>query len=181
MNIMRMLLLLIALVVLNVIFADRYLIPTQKIPSEQIIYSDEGLKNANEYVFLDSQVYLDANGDISNDGVMQIGNYKVLIGQAMNLASTSAVLTEFKAVRMPNDSFELTDLKIIIQYKEPSFLDLIKYDYDLNELENFSSMNTAVFSVKNVQQINETVSALSNDLRVENVSFNLVEMSEIPE
>ena len=132
-------------------------------------------------MFLDSQVYLDANGDISNDGVMQIGNYKVLIGQAMNLASTSAVLTEFKAVRMPNDSFELTDLKIIIQYKEPSFLDLIKYDYDLNELENFSSMNTAVFSVKNVQQINETVSALSNDLRVENVSFNLVEMSEIPE
>ena len=112
---------------------------------------------------------------------MQIGNYKVLIGQAKNLASTSAVLTELKAVRMPNDSFELTDLKIIIQYKESSFLDLIKYDYGLNELENFSSMNTAVFSVKNVQQINETVSALSNDLRVENVSFNLVEMTEIPE
>ena len=98
----------------------------------------------------------------------------------MNLASTSAVLTEFKAVRMPNDSFELTDLKIIIQYKEPSFLDLIKYDYDLNELRIFLNEHSG-FSVKNVQQINETVSALSNDLRVENVSFNLVEMSEIPE
>ena len=44
MKIMRIVLLLIAIVVLNVIFADRYLIPTKTIPADQIIYSDESPK-----------------------------------------------------------------------------------------------------------------------------------------
>ena len=58
MKIMRIVLLLIAIVVLNVIFADRYLIPTKTIPADQIIYSDESPKTKNEFVLLNSQVYL---------------------------------------------------------------------------------------------------------------------------
>ena len=56
---MRIVLLLIAILVLNVIFADRYLIPTKTIPADQIIYSDESPKTKNEFVLLNSQVYLD--------------------------------------------------------------------------------------------------------------------------
>ena len=41
MKIMRIILLVIAIVVLNVIFADRYLIPTKQIPADQIVYSDK--------------------------------------------------------------------------------------------------------------------------------------------
>ena len=59
MKIMRIVLLLIAILVLNVIFADRYLIPTKTIPADQIIYSDESPKTKNEFVLLNSQVYLD--------------------------------------------------------------------------------------------------------------------------
>lgn len=82
---------------------------------------------------------------------------------------------------MPNGSFELTDLKILIQIKDSNFLYSIQSDYGLNELEVFPSINTAVYSVRNIQQINETVASLSNDSRVLNVSFNLVEMTEIAE
>ena len=41
MKIMRIVLLLVALIVLNVIFADRLLIPTKTIPSDQIIYLED--------------------------------------------------------------------------------------------------------------------------------------------
>ena len=82
---------------------------------------------------------------------------------------------------MPNGSFELTDLKILIQIKDSNFLYSIQSDYGLNELEVIPSINTAVYSVRNIQQINETVASLSNDSRVLNVSFNLVEMTEVAE
>ena len=82
---------------------------------------------------------------------------------------------------MPNGSFELTDLKILIQIKDLNFFYSIQSDYGLNELEVFPSINTAVYSVRNIQQINETVASLSNDSRVLNVSFNLVEMTEVAE
>ena len=72
-------------------------------------------------------------------------------------------------------------LKILIQIKDSNFLYSIQSDYGLNELEVFPSINTAVYSVRNIQQINETVASLSNDSRVLNVSFNLVEMTEVAE
>ena len=52
MKAMRILLLLIAIVVLNVILADRYLIPTKKISDDQIIFSNESAQVENEYVCL---------------------------------------------------------------------------------------------------------------------------------
>ena len=47
MKIMRIILLVIAIVVLNVIFADRYLIPTKQIPADQIVYSDKSAEVPN--------------------------------------------------------------------------------------------------------------------------------------
>ena len=181
MKIMRIVLLLIAIVVLNVIFADRYLIPTKTIPADQIIYSDESPKTKNEFVLLNSQVYLDETNSIESDALIAIGKYKVATTAERYLPLGGQKLTSLKAVEMPNGSFELTDLKILIQIKDSNLLYSIQSDYGLNELEVFPSINTAVYSVRNIQQINETVASLSNDSRVLNVSFNLVEMTEVAE
>ena len=54
---MRIILLVIAIVVLNVIFADRYLIPTKQIPADQIVYSDKSAEVINERVLLSSRVF----------------------------------------------------------------------------------------------------------------------------
>ena len=181
MKIMRIVLLLIAILVLNVIFADRYLIPTKTIPADQIIYSDESQKTKNEFVLLNSQVYLDETNSIESDALTAIGKYKVATTAERYLPLGSQKLTSLKVVEMPNGSFELTDLKILIQIKDSNFLYSIQSDYGLNELEVFPSINTAVYSVRNIQQINETVASLSNDSRVLNVSFNLVEMTHVAE
>ena len=58
MKIMRIILLVIAVVVLNVIFADRYLIPTKQIPADQIVYSDKSPELSNEIVLLGSRVWM---------------------------------------------------------------------------------------------------------------------------
>ena len=77
MKIVRIVILLIAILVLNVIFADRYLIPTKTIPADQIIYSDESPKTKNEFVLLNSQVYLDETNSIESNALTTIGKYKV--------------------------------------------------------------------------------------------------------
>ena len=181
MKIMRIVLLLIAILVLNVIFADRYLIPTKTIPTDQIIYSDESPKTKNEFVLLNSQVFLDETNSIESDALSTLGKYKVATTDERYLPLDGQKITTLKVVEMPNGSFELTDLKILVQIKDANFLYSIQSDYGLNELEVFPSINTAVYSVRNIQQINETVTSLSNDSRVLNVSFNLVEMTEIAE
>ena len=38
-------------------------------------------------------------------------------------------LTSFKAVEMPNGTYELTDLNILIQYEDAALLNMIKSDY----------------------------------------------------
>ena len=58
---MRIALLLVALIVLNVIFADRFLIPTKTIPSDQIIYLEDNPQKNIDVVMLESVVYSDPN------------------------------------------------------------------------------------------------------------------------
>ena len=48
-----------------------------------------------------------------------------------------AKLNFFKAVEMPNGTYELTDLNILIQYEDAALLNMIKSDYGLTELEIF--------------------------------------------
>ena len=108
MKIMRIVLLLIAIVVLNVIFADRYLIPTKTIPADQIIYSDESPKTKNEFVLLNSQVYLDETNSIESDALSTLGKYKVATTAERYLPLGGQKLTSLKVVEMPNGSFELT-------------------------------------------------------------------------
>ena len=123
---MRIVLLLIAIVVLNVIFADRYLIPTKTIPADQIVYSDESPKTKNEFVLLNSQVYLDETNSIESDALTTIGKYKVATTAERYLPLGGQKLTSLKAVEMSNGSFELTDLKILIQIKDSNFFIEIK-------------------------------------------------------
>ena len=79
MKIMRILLFLIVLVVLNVIFADRFLIPTKAIPTDQIVYSDENPQKAIDRVLLDSSVYFDPNNQASAMNLKTVGDFKVKI------------------------------------------------------------------------------------------------------
>ena len=181
MKAMRIILLLIAIAVLNVIFADRYLIPTKKIPADQIVFSSGSAKVENEYVLLNSKVFVDDGMQMENDALKSIGKYKVAVNGARYISFAPQNLTSLKVVEMPNGTYELTDLNILIQYEDAASLSMIKSDYGLTELEIFPSIKTALYSVLNTQQINETVTALSNDLRVVNVSFNLVEMTEVTE
>ena len=116
-----------------------------------------------------------------NEGFQRVGKYKVAVNGERYISYAPQNLTSFKAVEMPNGTYELTDLNILIQYEDAALLGMIKSDYGLTELEIFPSIKTAVYSVLNTQQINETVTALSNDPRVVNVSFNLVEMTEVTE
>ena len=181
MKAMRIILLLIAIAVLNVIFADRYLIPTKKIPTDQIVFSNGSAKVENEYVLLNSKVFVDDGKQMENDALKSIGKYKVAVNGERYFSFAPQNLTSLKVVEMPNGTYELTDLSILIQYKDTDSLDMIKSDYGLIEIELFPLINAALYSVQNIQQINQTVAALSNDPRVENVSFNLVEMTEVTE
>ena len=181
MKAMRILLLLIAIVVLNVILADRYLIPTKKIPTDQIIFSNESAQVENEYVLLNSKVLIDDGTQMENDALNNIGKYKVAVNGERYISFAPQNLTSLKVVEMPNGTYELTDLNILVQYKDANSVNIIQSDYGLIELELFPLINAALYSVQNIQQINETVAALSNDPRVVNVSFNLVEMTEVPE
>ena len=65
---MRILLLIVALIVLNVIFADRFLIPTKTIPSDQIIYLEDNPQKNIDVVMLESVVYSDPNNQANMSG-----------------------------------------------------------------------------------------------------------------
>ena len=100
MKIMRIVLLLIAILVLNVIFADRYLIPTKTFPADQIIYSDESQKTKNEFVLLNSQVYLDETNSIESEALTTIGTYKVTTTAERYLPLDCQKLTALKVVEI---------------------------------------------------------------------------------
>ena len=118
---MRIVLLLVALIVLNVIFADRFLIPTKTIPSDQIIYLEDNPQKNIDVVMLESVVYSDPNNQANISGLKKVGDYKVAIDvQARsNIAAYALkIVPEYKAVEMSNGYLELTDMKIIIQYRD---------------------------------------------------------------
>ena len=116
MKIMRIVLLLVALIVLNVIFADRFLIPTKTIPSDQIIYLEDNPQKNIDVVMLESVVYSDPNNQANISGLKKVGDYKVAIDvQARsNIAAYALkIVPEYKAVEMSNGSLELTDMKTV--------------------------------------------------------------------
>ena len=82
---------------------------------------------------------------------------------------------------MPNGSYELTDMSMLLQYKDISSVETIVFDYGLNMIELMPSINVFVFKSKDITQLNDLIASLNNDVRVVDVSFNLVEMSEVPE
>ena len=184
MKIMRIVLLLIALIVLNVIFADRFLIPTKTIPSDQIIYLDDNPQENIDVLLLESVVYSDPNNQVNISGLKKVGAYKVAIdAQAKSNIGAYALknMPEYKAVEMSNGSLELTDMKIMIQYRDESDINILSYDYGLNKVEVMSSANVVIFEAQNKLQLNNIMTRLKNDSRVVDASFNLVEMSEIPQ
>ena len=181
---MRILLLLIVLVVLNVIFADRFLIPTKTIPSDQIIYLDDNPQENIDVLLLESVVYSDPNNQVNISGLKKVGAYKVAIdAQAKSNIGAYALknMPEYKAVEMSNGSLELTDMKIIIQYRDENDINVLSFDYGLNKVEVMSAANVVIFEAQNKLQLNNIMTRLKNDSRVVDATFNLVEMSEIPQ
>ena len=181
---MRILLLLIVLVVLNVIFADRFLIPTKTIPSDQIIYLDDNSQENIDVLLLESVVYSDPNNQVNISGLKKVGAYKVAIdAQANSNIGAYALknMPEYKAVEMSNGSLELTDMKIIIQYRDENDINVLSFDYGLNKVEVMSAANVVIFEAQNKLQLNNIMTRLKNDSRVVDATFNLVEMSEIPQ
>lgn len=181
---MRIVLLLVALIVLNVIFADRFLIPTKTIPSDQIIYLEDNPQKNIDVVMLESVVYSDPNNQANVPGLKKVGAYKVAIdAQAKSNIAAYALknIPEYKAVEMSNGSLELTDMKIIIQYRDENDINVLGYDYGLNKVEAMSAANLVIFEAQNNLQLNNIMTRLKNDSRVVDATFNLVEMSEIPQ
>ena len=154
---MRIVLLLVALIVLNVIFADRFLIPTKTIPSDQIIYLEDNPQKNIDVVMLESVVYSDPNNQANISGLKKVGDYKVAIDvQARsNIAAYALkIVPEYKAVEMSNGSLELTDMKIIIQYRDENDINVLGYDYGLNKVEAMSAANLVIFEAQNNLQLN---------------------------
>ena len=151
---MRIVLLLLALIVLNVIFADRFLIPTKTIPSDQIIYLEDNPQKNIDIVMLESVVYSDPNNQANISGLKKVGDYKVAIDvQARsNIAAYALkIVPEYKAVEMSNGSLELTDMKIIIQYRDENDINVLGYDYGLNKVEAMSAANLVIFEAQNIK------------------------------
>ena len=184
MKIMRILLFLIVLVVLNVIFADRFLIPTKAIPADQIVYSDENPQQAIDRVLLDSSVYFDPNNQASAMNLKTVGDFKVAMNSEASSDSSSArlkVIPNYRAIEMSNGSLELTDMKILIQYVDASNIDVLGFDYGLNKIEVMPAVNIVIFEAQNIYELNNIMTSLKSDNRAVDASFNLVEMSEIPQ
>lgn len=181
---MRILLLLVALIVLNVIFADRFLIPTKTIPSDQIIYLEDNPQKNIDVLLLESVVYLDPNDQANMPDLRKVGAYKVAI-DAQTRANIEAYalknIPDYRAVEMSNGSLELSDMKIIIQYTDENNINALGYDYGLNKIEVMSAANIVIFEAQNNFQLNNIMARLKNDYRVVDATFNLVEMSEIPQ
>ena len=169
---MRIFLIVFAIVALNFMFADRYLIPKTSIPADEIIIKEK-IDSIPQRVIIESQVYLDENQKF----IIALDN------QTKNRAVSNGLkeISSYKAVEMPNGSYELTDMSMLLQYKDISSVETIVFDYGLNMIELMPSINVFVFKSKDITQLNDLIASLNNDVRVVDVSFNLVEMSEVPE
>ena len=160
---MRIILLVIAIVVLNVIFADRYLIPTKQIPADLIIYSDKSAEVPDDRVLLGSRVFLDEGNQIVSEGFQRVGKYKVAVNGERYISYAPQNLTSFKAVEMPNGTYELTDLNILIQYEDAALLSMIKSDYGLTELETSYIMQQIFEAVEYCHSIGIVLRNLNPD------------------
>ena len=100
---MRILLIIFAIVVLNILFADKYLIPKTSIPSENIIIK-KAINKVPQKLVSDSNIFIDENQAF----------LITLDDQTKNNAISNGLkeVTSYKAVEMPNGEFELTDLNI---------------------------------------------------------------------
>ena len=169
---MRIFLIVFAITALNFMSADRYLIPKTPIPADEIIIKEK-IDSIPQRVIIESQVYLDENQKF----IIALDN------QTKNRAVSNGLkeISSYKAVEMPNGSYELTDMSMLLQYKDISSVETIVFDYGLNMIELMPSINVLVFKSKDITQLNDLIASLNNDTRVVDVSFNLVEMSEVPE
>tara|TARA_Y100001935_G_C17253446_1_gene482307 strand:+ start:615 stop:1124 length:510 start_codon:yes stop_codon:yes gene_type:complete len=169
---MRILLIIFAIVVLNILFADKYLIPKTSIPSENIIIK-KAINKVPQKLVSDSNIFIDENQAF----------LITLDDQTKNNAISNGLkeVTSYKAVEMPNGEFELTDLNILLQYKDKSYVENIMIDYGLSIIELMPSLNLVILRASDLTQTNRIMIALNSDSRVEDVSYNLVEMTEVPE
>ena len=82
---------------------------------------------------------------------------------------------------MPNGNYELTDMKLLLQYKDAGYVENIGFDYGLDIIDSMPAINVVILQARDVTQLNDLMINLTADSRVVDVSFNLVEMSEVPE
>ena len=90
-------------------------------------------------------------------------------------------VSSYKAVEMPNGNYELTDMKLLLQYKDAGYVENIGFDYGLDIIDSMPAINVVILQARDVTQLNDLMINLTEDSRVVDVSFNLVEMSEVPE
>ena len=127
---MRIVLLLVALIVLNVIFADRFLIPTKTIPSDQIIYLEDNPQENIDVLLLESVVYSDPNNQANVPGLKKVGAYKVAIDvQARSNIEAYALknVPEYKAVEMSNGSLENHWTSLLLYTQAHSLMRKLQY------------------------------------------------------
>ena len=169
---MRIFLILFVIVALNILFADRYLIPKTPIPADQIIIKNS-VDAVPQRILLDSKIYQKENQEF----VITLNNQTRNNAIAMGLKEVSS----YKAVEMPNGNYELTDMKLLLQYKDASYVENIRFDYGLDIIDSMPAINVVILQARDVTQLNDLMINLTADSRVVDVSFNLVEMSEVPE
>ena len=117
---MRIFLILFVIVALNILFADRYLIPKTPIPADQIIIKNS-VDAVPQRILLDSKIYQKENQEF----VITLNNQTRNNAIAMGLKEVSS----YKAVEMPNGHYELTDMKLLLQYKDAGYVENIGFDY----------------------------------------------------
>ena len=169
---MRIFLILFVIVALNILFADRYLIPKTPIPADQIIIKNS-VDAVPQRILLDSKIYQKENQEF----VITLNNQTRNNAISMGLKEVSS----YKAVEMPNGNYELTDMKLLLQYKDASYVESIRFDYGLDIIDSMPVINVVILQARDVTQLNDLMINLTADSRVVDVSFNLVEMSEVPE
>ena len=169
---MRIFLILFVIVALNILFADRYLIPKTPIPADQIIIKNS-VDAVPQRILLDSKIYQKENQEF----VITLNNQTRNNAISMGLKEVSS----YKAVEMPNGNYELTDMKLLLQYKDASYVENIRFDYGLDIIDSMPAINVVILQARDVTQLNDLMINLTADSRVVDVSFNLVEMSEVPE
>ena len=169
---MRIFLILFVIVALNSLFADRYLIPKTPIPADQIIIKNS-VDAVPQRILLDSKIYQKENQEF----VITLNNQTRNNAISMGLKEVPS----YKAVEMPNGNYELTDMKLLLQYKDASYVENIRFDYGLDIIDSMPVINVVILQARDVTQLNDLMINLTADSRVVDVSFNLVEMSEVPE